>query len=316
MSYYVVLCSAEEFIETIAHMPGGAVPVVDTTLHDAHHSLSLHLNAVSQQRTAAARAKKGQAQTDGNTEKQQQVSYEDAFCSAERGGCVREYPEHLTEPVRIVTQGQQDTIPAFPIFSEDLDVGHRHFSGLHWVYPNTFAASPDPQYQQTLYTAARNTLYAKRTNGGGHTGWSAVWEATLWARLQKPEEAFNALQRFVTTFTAPNLLSLHPPIDPRGSVECGTCFGESMAMLMGRSKQREQNVRENMRRSSDERADMAPLTRAKELRGMQDVANRGRGMVTTDQSKVTAVVSYVYACLVGSVKCAFLLYFSSRSMPI
>ena len=35
-----------------------------------------------------------------------------------------------------------------------------------------------------LYTSAWNLLQAKIDAGGGHTSWSSVWEACLWARLR------------------------------------------------------------------------------------------------------------------------------------
>jgi hypothetical protein len=138
---------------------------------------------------------------------------------------------------------------------------------------------------QALYRSAFNTLRAKRAHGGGHTGWSAVWEASLWARLRRAEDAYGAIEKFIRTFVAPNLLSLHPPLVPKSDVECGTCFGESSAMIFQRRQQKLVHTRDGLQ-SRGSAAAAQPLMTAQAMRIMEDVALQPRGMVTSDQSKV------------------------------
>lgn len=70
-------------------------------------------------------------------------------------------------------------------------------------------------------------MYPQIAAGGGHTGWSAAWEACLWSRLQRPEQALAALLRLLKRFSAENLLSLHPALEPSGEEQCATCYGET-----------------------------------------------------------------------------------------
>jgi hypothetical protein len=90
--------------------------------------------------------------------------------------------------------------------SENLDLGHRHFSPMHYLFPGIFwpgtgagagaAISPSATAStnvttkaasavtsgHSIYEAGRMFMRARRENGGGHTSWSAGWEACLWAR--------------------------------------------------------------------------------------------------------------------------------------
>lgn len=110
-----------------------------------------------------------------------------------------------------------------------LDLGHRHWSSLHWLYPGTMlpfqlSAINDIKDKRFLYKAAHNTLLMKLRAGGGHTGWSAVWGAALFARLMDAEGAYRLLGRAIQLYTAPNLMGLHPSLAPRPINECETCF--------------------------------------------------------------------------------------------
>jgi hypothetical protein len=200
------------------------------------------------------------------------------FCTEEQGGCIREYPAALS------SLSGADSGTAAVVRSETLDVGHRHFSPLHWVYPNTFVPSTDSVTLKALYRSAFNTLSAKRAHSGGHTGWSAVWEASLWARLRRSEDAYGAIEKFIRTFVAPNLLSLHPPLVSKSDVECSTCFGESSAMMFQRRQQKLLHTRERLQGGGA--AATQPLMTAQTMRVIEDVALQPRGMVTSDQSKV------------------------------
>lgn len=111
----------------------------------------------------------------------------------------------------------------FKIVDESLDLGHRHFSSMHWLYPNNFHPG-DNAVLDKLIAAGRKTMTSKRANNGGHTSWSSAWEACLWARLYDGDAAIAALSRILREYSASNLLSLHPPLTRSGPPDCPTCF--------------------------------------------------------------------------------------------
>jgi hypothetical protein len=145
---------------------------------------------------------------------------------------------------------------------ENLDLGHRHFSLLHWVYPGHFlpyALTSNPpsssqsscvthtpelifQKKQMIMEAAKGSLLRKRYNNGGHTSWSAAWEATLWARVYDGEEAYKSLSHFMSRYVANNLLSLHPILDTIGSDQCHTCFTDTHTLQEPSSHQQEPSL--------------------------------------------------------------------------
>jgi alpha-L-fucosidase 2 len=106
----------------------------------------------------------------------------------------------------------------------------------------------------SLYEGTKAFMIHKANNGGGHTGWSAAWEACLHARLRNPEAAMLSLTRLLLKFSAPNLLALHPPLSRNGPNDCATCFEE------------------------------ASLSK-KRVSGVDSKASKGRGMVTEDDYK-------------------------------
>lgn len=129
---------------------------------------------------------------------------------------------------------------------ENIDVGHRHFSLLHWLYPAQFLPftnqpnnlqSKTAVSKEDLYSAAKTSLMLKRQHNGGHTSWSAMWEANLWARLGHGEEAFASIKHLVSRYLTSNFLSLHPPLDPHGSKDCVTCFTDEFNHQLGQRKQ-------------------------------------------------------------------------------
>jgi len=135
---------------------------------------------------------------------------------------------------------------------DDVDPGHRHFSGMHWLFPSVFMVYGGnnnnnnnsnnhprncsnrihPHNSNTLghnlYQAARNTLKKKRLHNGGHTSWSAAWEASLYARLFDGENAKLSLDHILSKYMTQNLLSLHPPLQDGFLDGCSTCFQESL----------------------------------------------------------------------------------------
>ena len=101
------------------------------------------------------------------------------------------------------------------------DEGHRHFSHLYPLHPGD---GIDPIASPALAAAARRSLVRRLRAGGGHTGWSAAWAASLWARLHDGAMAHAALRYTLHEFAAPNLLGLHPKL--RGTRQgCVTCVG-------------------------------------------------------------------------------------------
>lgn len=117
--------------------------------------------------------------------------------------------------------------------AQALDLSHRHWSSLHWLYPGTFlpfsmakikVGDNNFKEKSRLFKATHNTILMKARAGGGHTGWSAVWGAALFARLADGEGAFRLLSRTLQLYTAPNLLGLHPALASREIKKCETCF--------------------------------------------------------------------------------------------
>ena len=139
------------------------------------------------------------------------------------------------------------------IIDESLDYGHRHYSLLHWLFPNNFlpfSSSPSSSLSSAdLYTAALRTILNKKKHKGSHTNWSIVWEMILLSRLSNydqllaqptnnnnnqnsqdkdkdqassvdiHEEIFQSFQRFFSSFLTNNFLTLHPPLDKIENVQ-------------------------------------------------------------------------------------------------
>jgi alpha-L-fucosidase 2 len=86
--------------------------------------------------------------------------------------------------------------------------GHRHISHLFGLHPGhqiTLRGTP------ALALAARRALEHRLEHGGGHTGWSAAWIVSFWARLEDPERAHQMLTQLFRKSTYPNLFDSHPP---------------------------------------------------------------------------------------------------------
>ena len=102
----------------------------------------------------------------------------------------------------------------------------------------TFLPS-DPRFTDlgTLYRAAETTLLFKLHDKGGHTSWSAAWEACLWARLGRKEYVWQALTRITERYVNPRLFSIHPATQrqaAKGGGDCITCFREKGGSLADR----------------------------------------------------------------------------------
>ncbi|MGQ9763118.1 MAG: glycoside hydrolase family 95 protein [Thermogutta sp.] len=78
---------------------------------------------------------------------------------------------------------------------------HRHFAHLYGVYPSeqiTLRRTPE------LAAAARRSLESR---GDNPVGWSRVWQACLFARLEDPQSACDRLCRFMSRNLNPSMLS-------------------------------------------------------------------------------------------------------------
>jgi alpha-L-fucosidase 2 len=90
----------------------------------------------------------------------------------------------------------------------EVEPGHRHISHLFAVHPGSqinWLETPE------LASAAEKSLDYRIAHGGGHTGWSAAWLISQYARLHQGEKALNDLNAVLAKSTSNNLFGLHPP---------------------------------------------------------------------------------------------------------
>ncbi|WP_340111334.1 glycoside hydrolase family 95 protein [Maribellus mangrovi] len=90
----------------------------------------------------------------------------------------------------------------------EVEPGHRHISHLFAVHPGE---QINLQKTPKLAAAAKKSLDYRIENGGGHTGWSAAWLISQYARLAEAEGAEHSLNTVLTKSTSPNLFGQHPP---------------------------------------------------------------------------------------------------------
>lgn len=90
----------------------------------------------------------------------------------------------------------------------EAEPGHRHISHMFAVHPGS---QINMEHTPELAAAAKKSLDFRIANGGGHTGWSAAWLVSQYARLYDGEKAKENLNTVLKKSTSPNLFGQHPP---------------------------------------------------------------------------------------------------------
>ena len=90
----------------------------------------------------------------------------------------------------------------------EVERGHRHISHMFAMHPGS---QINMEHTPGLAMAAKKSLDYRIAHGGGHTGWSAAWLISQYARLHESEQASKSLSTVISKSTSPNLFGQHPP---------------------------------------------------------------------------------------------------------